>query len=173
MTLGRSWVKSSHWAWPIDEDSEGVFVRMKGLYRVGCRTWPAWHGGISKDKDPRASKRLSQSQCRDVDCRTPPACNSGISISSQHNYLTSTLPPSFQLLHCVISNHLKGVWQEIFNFKFFHGSVSPGPLSISLGPFQIFFKNSRRFREWMFISVVNDTGNKRENFLAMQFFIFC
>ncbi len=40
--------------------------------------------------------------------------------------------------------------------NFFHKSVSPGLLSIPLGQFQIFSK--------IFISGVNDTGEKRENF---------
>ncbi len=30
----------------------------------------------------------------------------------------------------------KGVWHEIFSVKSFHESVSPGPLSIPLGPFR-------------------------------------
>ncbi len=37
-------------------------------------------------------------------------------------------------------NMLKGVWHEIFSFRIFHESVSPGPLSMPLGPFQIFSK---------------------------------
>ncbi len=32
---------------------------------------------------------------------------------------------------------LKGQCHEIFDFRFFHESVSPNPLSIPLGPFQI------------------------------------
>ncbi len=43
---------------------------------------------------------------------------------------------------------LKGVWHEIFDFRFFHKSLSPGPMSIPLGPFQIFFENWRRY-SWM------------------------
>jgi hypothetical protein len=35
---------------------------------------------------------------------------------------------------------LKGVKHEVFNFRVFKGSVSPWPLSILLGPFQIFMK---------------------------------
>ncbi len=65
---------------------------------------------------------------------------------------------------------LKGVWHEIFSLHFFYESVSPGPLSSPLGPFQIFSKLRRDFREWMFITGVNDTGDKRENILAMHFF---
>ncbi len=59
---------------------------------------------------------------------------------------------------------LKGVWHEIFAFRFFHKSVSLGALSIQLGPFQIFSKIRGDIREWMFISGVNDTGKKREKF---------
>ncbi len=55
---------------------------------------------------------------------------------------------------------LKGVWHEIFDFIFFHESVYPGPLSIPLGSFQLFSKIRRDNREWMFISGVNDTGDK-------------
>ncbi len=35
---------------------------------------------------------------------------------------------------------LKGQWHEIFNFGFFHESVSPKPLSIPSGPFRNFSK---------------------------------
>ncbi len=52
---------------------------------------------------------------------------------------------------------LKGVWHEIFDFSIFHESVS---LSIPLGSFQLFSKICRDNREWMFISGVNDTGDK-------------
>jgi len=68
------------------------------------------------------------------------------------------------LLFAFMENTLKGVWHEIFDISFFHKSVSPGPLSIPLGPFQIFSKIRGDIREWMFISVVNDTGEKREKF---------
>ncbi len=43
---------------------------------------------------------------------------------------------------------------------FFHESVSPRPISISLGPFRIFSKIRRDIRELMFIAGVNDTGEK-------------
>jgi len=55
---------------------------------------------------------------------------------------------------------LKGVWHEIFDFSLNHESVSPGPLSIPLGSFWLFSKIRRDNREWMFISGVNDTGDK-------------
>ncbi len=42
--------------------------------------------------------------------------------------------------------------------------MSPGPLSIPLGPFRIFSKIRGDIREWMFISGVNDTCEKREKF---------
>ncbi len=35
---------------------------------------------------------------------------------------------------------LQGVWLEIFDFSFFHESVSLRPLSIPLVPFQILLK---------------------------------
>ncbi len=59
---------------------------------------------------------------------------------------------------------LNGVWNEILSFKFFHKLVSPGSLSVPLGPFWIFSKICRNIRESMFISGLNDTSDKRENF---------
>ncbi len=38
--------------------------------------------------------------------------------------------------------------------------MSPGPPSIPLGPFQIFSKIRGDIREWMFITGVNNTGDK-------------
>ncbi len=55
---------------------------------------------------------------------------------------------------------LKGVWHEIFDFRFFHETVSPRPPSIQSEPFWIFSKIRRDIREWMFITGVNDTGDK-------------
>ncbi len=56
---------------------------------------------------------------------------------------------------------LKGVWHEIFDLSFFfHESVSPRPPSIPLGPFWIFSKIRGDIRELMFITGVNDTGEK-------------
>ncbi len=50
---------------------------------------------------------------------------------------------------------------------FFHTSVSPGP-------FQIFSKIRGDIREWMFISGVNNTSEKREKILKYIFFsMFC
>ncbi len=46
----------------------------------------------------------------------------------------------------------------------------PGPLRSPLGPFHFFWKIPWDFREWMFITGVNDTGNKREKILFMHFF---
>jgi hypothetical protein len=42
-------------------------------------------------------------------------------------------------------NILKEQCHEIFDFGFFHESVSPKPLSIQLGPFQIFCENSLKY----------------------------
>ena len=56
---------------------------------------------------------------------------------------------------------LKGVWHEIFATSgFFHESVSPRPPSLPLGPFWIFSKIRGDIRELLFITGVNDTGNK-------------
>jgi hypothetical protein len=51
---------------------------------------------------------------------------------------------------------------------FFHKSVSPGPLR--RGRFQIFSKIRGDIRVRMFISGVNDTGEKREKFWNIIFF---
>jgi hypothetical protein len=51
-------------------------------------------------------------------------------------------------------SYLKGVWHEILTSGFFHKSVSPRPLSITWGSFQIFSKIRGDNREWMFISCV-------------------
>ncbi len=50
----------------------------------------------------------------------------------------------------------------------FSTSVSPGPLSITLGSFCIFSKICGDYRKWMFIS-----GVKREKFGGILFFKFC
>jgi hypothetical protein len=49
---------------------------------------------------------------------------------------------------------------QIFDFKFFHESVSPWPLSIPLGPFQIFYENSQRYPQLYVYRPVNDTSDK-------------
>jgi hypothetical protein len=56
------------------------------------------------------------------------------------------------------------------SFKVFHESVSPGPLSVPVGQFRFFYEISRRFRESVLISSVNDTGNKREKILRYKLF---
>ncbi len=55
---------------------------------------------------------------------------------------------------------LNGVWHEIFHLSFFHESVSFGTLSNPLGSFRLFSKIRQDIREWMFVSGVNDTGDK-------------
>ena len=60
----------------------------------------------------------------------------------------------------MVRKALKGVWHEIFDFRFFYESESPRPPSIPLGPFQIFSRIRGDIREWMFVSGVNDTGEK-------------
>ncbi len=49
---------------------------------------------------------------------------------------------------------LKGVWTEIFDFRFFYESMSPGTLSIPKRTFQIFLKILEDI-----IPGVNDSGN--------------
>ena len=49
---------------------------------------------------------------------------------------------------------------RFFASCFFHESVSPQPQSITLGPFWIFSKIRGDIRELLFITGVNDTGNK-------------
>jgi hypothetical protein len=53
----------------------------------------------------------------------------------------------------------KGVCHEIFDFRFFHESVSSRPLSIPLGPFRIFTKILGDILNFVFTSV-KDTGDK-------------
>ncbi len=66
---------------------------------------------------------------------------------------------------------VKGSLTRDFRLQvFFHKSVSLGPLSIPLGPFKFFSKILGDIREWMFISGVNDTGEKREKFLDKIFY---
>ncbi len=64
---------------------------------------------------------------------------------------SSTDPPS---------SFLKAVWHEIFDSGFFHESVSSRPPSIPLESFWIFSKIRRNIRELIFITGVNDTGDK-------------
>ncbi len=42
----------------------------------------------------------------------------------------------------------------------FQESVSPGPLSISLGPFQIFMKIGEDIHNFVFIAGLNNTGDQ-------------
>jgi hypothetical protein len=59
-------------------------------------------------------------------------------------------------------NSLKRQCHEIFDFWFFHESVSPKPLSIPLGSFRIFSKIRGDIRSSRFATGVNDTGGKCE-----------
>ncbi len=80
-----------------------------------------------------------------------------IHLTTQHPGLAT--PPPIELR--ATATHIKGSLTRDFRSQFFfHESVSLGPLSIPLGPFQIFSKIRRDNREWMFISGVNDTGDK-------------
>jgi hypothetical protein len=60
----------------------------------------------------------------------------------------------------VFVSSLKGVWHDIFDFSFFHESVSPRPPSIPLGLLWIFSKIRGDIPEWIFIAGVNDTSDK-------------
>jgi hypothetical protein len=48
------------------------------------------------------------------------------------------------LLDKLNSTFLKGQCHEIFDFRFFHESVSPKPLRLPLGPFNIFLSKISR-----------------------------
>jgi hypothetical protein len=54
----------------------------------------------------------------------------------------------------------------------FRKSVSPWPLSMPLESFRFFSKIREDNREWMLLSSVNDTGDKREKFSGIIFFHF-
>ncbi len=55
---------------------------------------------------------------------------------------------------------LKGVWHEIFDFSFFSWISVPRAPEYSIRIIRLFSKIRRDNREWMFISGVNDTGEK-------------
>jgi hypothetical protein len=67
-------------------------------------------------------------------------------------------------LNVGIQSGLIGGLTRDFEVKFFYKWVSPGPLSVPLGPFRFFLKIRGDIRKSMFIGGVNDTGDKRENF---------
>ncbi len=90
------------------------------------------------------------------------------------NYCPSNLSGSPRLLYenmgselqnryvqpCAIFIYLKGVWHEIFDFKFFSWISVPQAPKYSIGAFLNFFENSWRYSKLMFITGVNDTGDK-------------
>ncbi len=49
---------------------------------------------------------------------------------------------------------------RFFASGFLHESVSPQPQSIPLGPFRVFFENSRRYSQVKVTAGINDTGGK-------------
>ncbi len=55
---------------------------------------------------------------------------------------------------------LKGVWHEIFDFKFFSWISVPQAPKYSIGAFLNFSKIRGDILELMFITGVNDTGDK-------------
>ncbi len=65
-----------------------------------------------------------------------------------------------EFLPCGIAE-LKGVWQEIFDFRFFSWISVPPASKYSIGAILNFFSKIRRnIRELMFVTGVNDTGDK-------------
>jgi hypothetical protein len=56
---------------------------------------------------------------------------------------------------------------------FFHNSVSPGPLSIPIGSFQIFLKIRGVFANECLSAVSTTPAKKEKNFEIKFFFIFC
>ncbi len=84
--------------------------------------------------------------------------------------MSSTPSPLFSTKTFTIWK-LKGVWHEMFDFRFFHESVSTGPLRIPFEGFRFFSKIRGDIREWMVITGVKrhrrkvyrsviDTGDK-------------
>ncbi len=86
----------------------------------------------------------------------------------QHYLLTKTYPKYFTNIskfykkqmqrtgfsfERVVIEPLKGVSHKIFDLRFFHESVFPWPLSILLGPFQIFLKILGDIFNFVFIAV--------------------
>ncbi len=65
----------------------------------------------------------------------------------------------FVLIWTLLSIFLKGVWHEIFDFRFFSWISVPRAYEYSLGAASIFSKIRGDIREWMFITGVNDTGD--------------
>jgi hypothetical protein len=67
---------------------------------------------------------------------------------------------------------LKGQCHEMFDFRLFNESVSPKPLSIPIGPFQIFVKVRGDICSSRCTTGVVDTGGKRKNLQSENFLIF-
>ncbi len=65
---------------------------------------------------------------------------------------------------------LKEVDTRFLTSDFFHKSVSPGPLSIPLGPFQIFSKFAEIFANEC-LTAVSTTPAKKEKNLEINFFL--
>ncbi len=71
-------------------------------------------------------------------------------------------------------SRLKGVWHTRFSTSgFFHKSVSPGPLSISLGSFRIFQKFAEIFVNECLSGMSMTPAKKDKNFEIKFFKIFC
>ncbi len=76
------------------------------------------------------------------------------------------------VLRTILLLSLKGQCQEIFCFWFFHESVSPKPLIISLGPFRIFSKIRWDIRSSRFATGVVETGGKWKKSSIKKIFDF-
>ncbi len=73
------------------------------------------------------------------------------------HYLTAACRNDFGMFASKKGRFLKGVWHEIFDFRFFHLSLSPGPPSIPLGPFEFFRKFAEIFENAISCSPVSTT----------------
>ncbi len=67
-------------------------------------------------------------------------CSSPSALPPSSWSITGSTPSQKGEIH-----HLKGVWHEILEFRFFYESVAPRPLSIPLGPLRIFTKFAEIF----------------------------
>jgi hypothetical protein len=67
---------------------------------------------------------------------------------------------------------LKVVWHEIFDFKLFHESVSPGPLSNPVRPFRIFSKIRWNISNNNYFFIQSLSVRNRKNGIPLFYFIF-
>jgi hypothetical protein len=81
----------------------------------------------------------------------------------------AALTPLLAQRYILYFRHLKGQCHEIFDFWFFHESVSPKNLSIPLRPFRIFSKIRGDIRGSRCTTGVNDTGGMEKIFNQKNF----